>query len=115
MPYDAKLMRATGGAERETHWHSRRQNVEEHVAARAAGSRAACGGGKRARQRESTYAQLVDMMSMIVTHNRLRDGSLEIWVENATCAQRMDRAKLNSWRVNLASSGGSARFLAFTR
>ena len=84
-------------------WRRARPGLAQHVAA------------ANAHAKESTYAQLVDMMSMIVTHNRLRDGSLEIWVENATCAQRMDRAKLNSWRVNLASSGGSARFLAFTR
>ena len=43
---------------------------------------------------ESTYAQLVDMMSKIVAHNRLRDGSLE----NATCAWGTDRANLNAWR-----------------
>ena len=51
------------------------------MAARAR-SRAACGGGERARRSETTYEQQVDMMSRNVAHNRLRDGSLE----NATCA-----------------------------
>ena len=66
------------------------QNVEGPAAALAR-SRAACGGGERARRSESTYAQLIDMMSRMVAHNRLRDGSLE----NATCALGTDRAKLN--------------------
>ena len=54
---------------------------------------------------ESRHAQLVDMMSslegsypsrltMIVTHNRLRDGSLK----NVTCAWETNKAKLNMWR-----------------
>ena len=34
------------------------------------------------------------MMSRIVAHNRLRDGS----IENATCARGTNRAKLNGWR-----------------
>ena len=54
-------------------------------------SRAACGGGERARQSKSTYG---DMMSRIVVHNRLRDGSLQ----NAICARGTNRAKLNAWR-----------------
>ena len=62
-------------ARRETYWLARRQNVEGPAAARAR-SRAACRGGERARRSESTYAQLVDMMSRIVAHNRLHDGSL---------------------------------------
>ena len=41
----------------------------------AARSRAACGGSERARQSESIYAQLADMVSRIVAHNRWRDGS----------------------------------------
>ena len=53
---------------------------------------AACDCCERARQSESKYAQLVDMMSRIVAHNRLRDGS------NATCARGSDRADLNVWR-----------------
>ena len=57
-------------------------------------SRTECGGGERARRRESTYAQLVDMMSTTVAHNRLRDGSLE----NATCVRVTNQAKLNAWR-----------------
>ena len=80
-------------ARRETHWLARRQNVEGPAAARAR-SRAACRGGERARRSESTYAQLVDMMSRIVAHNRLRDGSLE----NATCARGTNQAKLDAWR-----------------
>ena len=55
---------------------------------------AACGDGERARRSENTYAQQVDIMSRIVAHNRLRDGSLE----NATCARGTNRAKLNGWR-----------------
>ena len=68
------------------------KNYEGPAAARAR-SRAACGGGERARRSESTYAQQVDMMSRIVAHNRLRDGSLE----NATCARGTNRAKFG-WR-----------------
>ena len=97
-------------ARRETHWLARRQNVEGPAAARAR-SRAACGGGERARRSESTYAQLVDMMSRIVAHNRLRDGSLE----NATCVWGTNRAKLNVWRGNLDCLVDSAWILAFTR
>ena len=37
----------------------------------------ACGGYERACQSESTYAQLVNMISRIVGDNRFRDGSLE--------------------------------------
>ena len=77
----------------ETHWLARRQNVEGPAAARAR-SRAACGGGERARRSESTYSQLVVMMSRIVAHKRLRDGSLE----KATCAPGTDRAKTNACR-----------------
>ena len=62
-------------------------------AAARARSRAACGGGERARRSESTYAQLVDMISRIVAHNRLLDGSFA----NATCARGTDQAKLNAW------------------
>ena len=74
----------------------RRQNVGGPATARAL-SRAASGGGERAHRSESTYVQLVDMMSRIVTHNRLRDGSFE----NATCARgtaSTDPAKLSVWR-----------------
>ena len=56
--------------------------------------RAACGGGERSHRSGSTNAQLVDMMSTINLHNRLRDGSLK----NATCARGTDPAKLNEWR-----------------
>ena len=63
------------------------------TAARAR-SRAACSGGERARQSDSTYAQRVDMMSRIVTHNRMGDGSLE----NTTCARGIYRAKTNQGR-----------------
>ena len=77
-------------ARRETHWLPHRQNVEGPAVA-CARSRAACGGGERVRQGENTYAQMVDMnhmMSIIVAHDRLRDGS----PENATCARGTDRA-----------------------
>ena len=47
-----------------------------------------------ARRSESTYAQQVNMMSRIVAHNRLRDGSLE----NATCARGTDPAKISACR-----------------
>ena len=40
-----------------------------------------------ARRSESTYAQQVNMMSRIVAHNRLRDGSLGT-----------NRAKFSAWR-----------------
>ena len=52
------------------------QNVEGPAASRTV-SRTACGSGEHARQSESTYAQLVDMMSRVVAHKRLRDGLLE--------------------------------------
>ena len=78
-----------------------RPKSERHGAAR---SRAAYRGGERARRSESTYAQLVDMMSRIVAHNRLSDGSLE----NATCARGTDRAKLS------ASRGKSRLFSRFS-
>ena len=58
------------------------QNVEGPAASRTL-SRAACGGGEHARQSESTYAQLVDIMSRVVAHKRLRDGLLE----NGSCVQ----------------------------
>ena len=47
-----------------------------------------------ARRSESTYAQQVNMMSRIVAHNRLRDGSLE----NVTCSRGTNRAKFSTWR-----------------
>ena len=83
-----KLIRSTGGAKKVPLARSleRRQNDEGPVLAHAR-SRAACGGGERARRSESTYAQMVEMMSRIVAHNRLRDGSLE----NATCARGTDK------------------------
>ena len=46
------------------------ENVEGTAAARAR-SRAACRAGERVRRSKSTYAQLVDMQSRIVEHNRL--------------------------------------------
>ena len=72
------------------------------------------GGGERAHRSESTYAQQVDMMSRIVAHNRLRDGSLE----NATCARGTNRAKLNAWTPTPWGGGESrlfSRFSSFTR
>ena len=69
------------------------RDLARPVAARAL-SRAARGGGERTRRSESTYAQLVDMMSRIVARNRLRDGS----IENATSQRGTNRAKLNAWR-----------------
>ena len=48
--------------------------LEQHVAA------------ANAPEEVSTYAQLVDMMPRIVTHNRLRDGSLI----NDTCVLGTD-------------------------
>ena len=57
------------------------------------GSHAACGCCKRARQSESMYAQLVNVMSRIITHNRLRDGSLE----NTTWARGTKQVKLSAW------------------
>ena len=62
---------------------------------RRARSRSACGCGELARQSESTYAQLVDIMSRIVAYNRWRDSSLE----NATCALGKDQANLNVLRI----------------
>ena len=79
---------------------SNRRREERHIGLRAvkmlrylqqrAGSCAASGGGERARRSDSTYAQLVDMISRIVARNRLRDGSLE----NATWGT--DRTKLTA-------------------
>ena len=68
------------------------QNVEGPAAARAcqAGSRTECGYSKLELQFERMHPQLVNMMSMIVTHNRLCDGSLE----NATW--RGEQIKQNS-------------------
>ena len=66
---------------RETHWLARSQNVSGPAAARAQ-SCAACGCSECVRQSESTYAQLIDLMSRIAAHNRLCDDSLE----SATCA-----------------------------
>ena len=83
-------------------------NVEGPAAARAR-SGAACGGGERARQSDSTYAQLVDMMSRIVAHNGLRDGS--------TRPARGEPTEQKSTRrgENLDCSVDPARFLSFTR
>ena len=80
------------------------------MAARAR-SRASCGGGERARRCESTYAELVDMMSRIVAYNRLRDGSLE----NATCARGTGGAKLNEWRGKSRISIVQSIQLGFSR
>ena len=70
-------------ARTETHRLAHSQNVVG-PAAECSLSSAACGSCKSVCQSESTYAQRVDLMSRIVTHNRLRDDSLE----NATCARR---------------------------
>ena len=59
-----------------------------------------------ARAEVRAYSQLVDMMSRIVAHNMLRDGSLE----NATCARGTDQAKLNAAGGNLDCSVDSAWF-----
>ena len=67
---------------------------------------AALGCSEHAGRSESTYAQLVDMMSRIVAHNRL----LEVSLENAICLRGTNRAKLNAcvaWRRN---SGLFSRF-----
>ena len=66
---------------RETHRLARRQNVEGPAAARAR-PRAACGGGEGACRSERAHAQLVDIISRIVGHNKLCDGS----PKNSTCA-----------------------------
>ena len=56
-------------------WKTRNchQNVEGPAEVSTQSS-TACGGGKHMHRSESTYAQLVYMMSTIVTHNRLCDG-----------------------------------------
>ena len=59
----------------------------------------------------SLEKKLVVMMSRIVAHNRLRDGSLE----NATCARELTEQKPTRAGGNLDCSVDSARFLAFTR
>ena len=62
----------------------RARGLAQHVAAANA----------HAEKRAATYSQRVNMMSMIVAPNRLRDGSLE----NATWALGIHLANLNVWR-----------------
>ena len=63
-------------ARRETTWHLYSQNVEGPAAPLSLSS-AACGCCERARQSDSKNAQLFDMMSRIVAHDRLLDGSIK--------------------------------------
>ena len=75
-------------------------------------SRAAYGGGERARRSESTYAQLVDMMSRIVAHDRLGDGSLKNFpARGEPTLQNSTRGGISiilSIQIGLSRSLGSA-------
>ena len=73
----------------------------------------ACGCCERAHQSESTYAQLEDMtlMSRIVAHDRLREGSLE----NATCARGTRNRQSKPQRVEVEISIVQSVQLGFSR